>query len=108
MDEFSQALLSSTNIGNPTQNELYVLSQFALEYPRLQAGGVLLPDLIALYQWIHSELAFLVTRNYAENNTIEEVLTKADKRFTGLNITDLYERVKGNNYVPIAAECMYS
>ena len=93
MDEFSQSLLSKATIGD-INNPLYVITQFALEYPHLRAGGALLPDLIQLYWWMHTELAYRVTREYAENHSIEEVILKADKH-TGLDLTQLYERVRG-------------
>ena len=64
-------------------------------YPRLKAGGALLPDLIEFYQWIHTELAYLVTRNYARKNGFEEVITKANQKFEGRDLFQLYERVKG-------------
>ena len=94
-EEFSQSMLASVNLSNVTKNPHYVLSKFALVYPRLKAGGALLPDLIEFYQWIHTELAYLVTYNYAQNNGLEEVITKADQKYEGLDLCQLYERVKG-------------
>ena len=49
MDEFSQTMLSSVDIGDASKNKFYVLSKFVLEYPRLQAAGALLPDLLQFY-----------------------------------------------------------
>ena len=49
MDEFSQTMLSSVDIGDASKNKFYVLSKFVLEYPRLQAAGALLPDLTSGY-----------------------------------------------------------
>ena len=94
-EEFSQSMLASVNLSNVTKNPHYVLSKFALVYPRLKAGGALLPDLIEFYQWIHTELAYLVTYNYAQNHGLEEVITKADQKYEGLDLCQLYERVKG-------------
>ena len=88
-------MLSSVNASD-VKNPQYVLSKFALAYPRLKAGGALLPDLIEFYQWIHTELAYLVTYNYAQNNTLEDVITKADKKYEGLDLCQLYDRVKGD------------
>ena len=82
-EEFSQSMLASVNLSNVTKNPHYVLSKFALVYPRLKAGGALLPDLIEFYQWIHTELAYLVTYNYAQNHGLEEVITKADQKYEG-------------------------
>ena len=94
-EEFLQTMLSSVNASD-VKNPHYVLSKFALVYPRLKAGGALLPDLIEFYQWIHTKLAYLVTYNYAQNHGLEEVITKADKKYEGLDLCQLYDRVKGD------------
>ena len=94
-EEFSQSMLASVN-ATDMKNLHYVLFKFALAYPRLKAGGALLPDLIEFYQWIHTELAYLVTYNYAQNHGLEEVITKADQKYEGLDLCQLYERVKGD------------
>ena len=93
IDDFQQGVLATPNTGDK-EKPLYVISQFALEYPHLQAGGALLPDLIQLYLWIHSQLAYRVTRQYAEHHTLAEVISKADK-YTGIELSQLYERVRG-------------
>ena len=36
--------------------ELRFLSDFAQSWRVLQAGGLLLPDLVEFYQWLHTEL----------------------------------------------------
>ena len=33
-----------------------LLSRFSMEWPRLQAGGLLLPKLVEFYQWLHTQL----------------------------------------------------
>ena len=88
-------MLASANVSDVTQNKFYVLSRFALMYPRLKAGGALLPDLIEFYQWIHRELAYLVTEKYAQRHGLEEVITKADQKYEEIDLFQLYERVKG-------------
>ncbi len=98
-------MLSSANISD-TKNQLFVLSKFALEYPRLEAAGALLPELLEFYRWIHIELAYRVTFKYAENHTIQDVIEKADdeykrrdmKETKGFELPQLYEKVKGNFY----------
>ena len=94
MVELSNTLLSSTAVNN-TSNELYVLSKFILEHSHLQVAGALLPDLLELYHWIHTDLAYLIPRQYAQEHTIEEVITKVDNKYPALNLQQLYERVKG-------------
>ncbi len=101
--------MSTESIGDQ-RSPWYILSQFALEYPRLKAGGALLPDLIQLYWWIHTELAYRVSREYAQNHSIEEVLTKVDEKYPGMEIFQLYERVRGTEqqlYISICHLILY-
>ena len=104
-EEFSRSMLASANVSDVTQNKFVVLSKFALMYPRLKAGGALLPDLIEFYQWIHRELAYLVTKNYAQRHGLEEVITKADQKYEEIDLFQLYERVKGK-CLPILHCCV--
>ncbi len=39
--------------------DLRGLSEFAQGWRRLQEGGLLLPDLVKFYQWLHTELCKL-------------------------------------------------
>ena len=94
MDEFTQIMLSSLDVSS-IQNELYVLSIFALEHHRLQAAGALLPDLLELYHWIHNELAYLVSFEDAKSDTIQTVIERGDENYAGLELIQLYERVRG-------------
>lgn len=96
MGEFTHSLMPLESTRDQ-KNPLYIISQFALEYPRLKAGGALLPDLIHFYSWIHSELAYCVPKESAQKCTIAEVLTVVDKRFPNMAISKLYERVRGKN-----------
>ena len=93
MDEFTHTILSLDV--NSAQNELYVLSIFALEHHRLQAAGSLLPDLLELYHWIHNELAYLITYEDARSHTIKEVIERENEKYGGLELIQLYERVRG-------------
>ncbi len=100
LDEFFQIMLSSANVSD-TKNQLFVLSKFALEYPRLETAGALLPELLEFYRWIHIELAYRVTFKYAENHTIQDVIEKADGEYKkhdvkGVELLQLYEKVKGS------------
>ena len=48
---------STENTCSYTQKgELYLLHHFAQEWPRFQTGGLLLPDLVEFYQWLHTAL----------------------------------------------------
>ena len=55
--DFTHSVLSSGDIRSHARGgELYLLARFAQEWPRLQAGGLLLPDLVEFYQWLHTAL----------------------------------------------------
>ena len=55
--DFIHSVLSSGDIQSHTYGgDLYLLGQFAQEWRRLQIGGLLLPDLVAFYWWLHTAL----------------------------------------------------
>ena len=56
-------------------------------------GGRLLPILIELYQWLHTFLAHLVTRERAYKLTIWQVIQLANK--VKPSLIELYQNVKG-------------
>ena len=59
---------------------------------------MLLPDLIKFYQWLHTDLAHLVTRHRAHSVlTIGRVVALASQRMpNGMATQELYQRVKGD------------
>jgi len=61
--------------------KLAVLHHFTLEYKRLELGGVLLPDLVEFYQWIHTHLSHLVTYERAQEITIGDVIALSAQRY---------------------------
>ena len=73
-----------------------ILCKFIIEYTRLKVGAKLLPNLIKLYNWIHRELKCLVDEKYAQDNGLEEIITKGDKLFPKLDLCGLYKKVTGN------------
>ena len=72
-----------------------VLAMFAMDYQQLYWGGVLLPDLIRFYQWLHTSLAYSLTHEVATYAEIGEVVERAEKEH-GEHIRKLYDRVKQN------------
>ena len=74
-----------------------------MEWQCLQAGGALLPDLVELYKWLHTNLAHTVTREQAYSITIGRIIALAEKRMDKKYIRNLYDRVKEqyNNYVKL-------
>ena len=91
----THSILSQVNLGDPKTNDLYPLSCFVVEYPRLRIAGDLLPGIVELYQWLHTELAYAVT--YEEATTITlgrlaKVLAKHSS--TGWDRKAHYEKLK--------------
>eukprot|EP00117_Sycon_ciliatum_P002930 scpid215/ scgid3933/ E3 ubiquitin-protein ligase RNF213 len=71
---------------------------------RLHVGGMLLPDLVEFYTWIHSMLAFSVTFEQATTVTVGQVLERLSQRYSksaAQHINQLFERLSGrfNAYV---------
>ena len=66
---------------------------------QLQASRLLLPVLIEFYQWLHSDLAYLVTEEDAHKMTVGTVVTEASKHYyssTGTKgLSALYKHLKG-------------
>ena len=101
-----QSLTDTTEANDCNSTHLFVLHQFVQEEKKLQKGGALLPDLVEFYQWIHTELSYLVTYQKAEQISIGKILSLSSKRYSQKyfdHLTDLFKRVKseGNhhNYV---------
>ena len=69
---------------------------------QLELGGLLLTDLVELYQWIHQELAHVVTRSDAETIPISRavrVLAKSYSPEEGERLHNLYKRLRGTTTV---------
>ena len=86
--------------------KLWFLARFAMEWPRLQLGGLLVPDLIELYQWLHMNIAHLITYDQAASITIGRVIQLAERNSSKEmkeHLRNLYESVKinYNHYVEL-------
>lgn len=93
--DFTHSVLSATDI---EQNNIALLSRFALEWRRLQAGGELLPDLVELYQWLHTDLAHIVSYEMACKVKIKSVIDRAVRKYSpdmGEHLRQLFAKVKG-------------
>ena len=89
-------LLSVSTQAYNCEHELYILTQFALQYKRLHIVGELLLDLIEFYQWIHLDLIrHRVKREYAETHTLESIIIKIDEANPERKLYQLYEKVLG-------------
>ena len=61
-------------------------------------GGMLLTDLVELYQWLHQELAHVVTHSDAETIPVSRavrVLAKSYSPEEGERLQNLYKRLRG-------------
>ncbi|XP_065828093.1 uncharacterized protein [Oscarella lobularis] len=92
--------------GKSTAEELGILLKFFTEKQRLQVGGLLLPDLIEFYQWLHGELSHLVTYEEAMKLKIGHVVKRLTGRYSkkyAEYVRRLFERVKEkyNKYVDL-------
>lgn len=103
--DFTCVLQSSGDLDQYSEGgRLWLLSFFTLNWQYLHVGGSLLPYLIKFYQWIHSDLAYLLTHEKASDLTIGQVVKLAEENLekeSGKHIRNLYEEVKAsyNHYV---------
>ena len=95
-----QAVLSEVHISSPEGNDLYALSQFVMEYHRLKLGSDLLPGILELYQWLHTELAYAVTFEDATKITLGRLAKVVAKRMPGRGDSSTqYESLKGKTHI---------
>ena len=96
--DFTHSILSSSDT---THNDIVLLSHFSLQWQRLQAGGKLLPDLIEFYQWLHANLAHVVSYEMACKVKIKNIIDRAVRKYStdmGEHLHQLFTRVKGEWY----------
>ena len=59
-EDFTHRLLGTGDLQQHSEGgELMLLSRFSMEWPILQAGGLLLPKLVEFYQWLHTQLGMI-------------------------------------------------
>ena len=94
--DYMEHLVNATEASNCDVTNFFVLHTFKLEKTRLQVGGSLLPDLIELYQWIHTQLSYLVTDQRAKQINIGDIIRLSAKRYSKEycnHLTDLFKKV---------------
>ena len=92
-----KSLVDTTEANDCNSTHLFVLRQFTFERKKLQIGGTLLPDLVEFYQWIHTELSYLVTYQRAEEISIGKIINLSSKRYSQEyfnHLADLFKRFK--------------
>ena len=70
---FMTFILTSTNFRD-SSSSFYVLYQFLLMRPILDAGIRILPNLVDFYQWIHTQFPQYLTRKQTESTTVNNLL----------------------------------
>ena len=97
-DELIHSILSSGDLQEHSKGgTLSLLAKFTMERPLLHKGEGLLPDLVELYQWLHKDIAHLLTHEEASSITIGQVVNFAKRNLNkedGEHIWNLYQRVK--------------
>ena len=113
--ELTHYVLSSGDLQQHSEGgrrgKLRFLTKFALDQPQLQKGGAILPDLVELYQWLHTHYIHLLTPKQARSITIGQVIKLAEKNLSkefGKKIRSLYDRVKlgYNQYLELVGGAM--
>ena len=92
------SLLTLPDVQVKSQDKLAVLSRFICKMPEIQTILPFLPDFIEFYQWLHRDLAGVLTPEGAEKVTIRELVDRMSRHYrdSGSKLMSLYERVKGN------------
>lgn len=95
IEDFRQSILSSADIGKTPEDDFYILSQLALQLPRLEAAGALLPGLIKFYYWLHTEGAYRIEEEYAHSKGFEEFITIGDEEYPEMELKSMFENMRG-------------
>jgi hypothetical protein len=87
--------------------QLSVLCKFVREKQLLRTGGLLLPDLVEFYLWLHQQLSHLMTKEQAMHMCVGDVVERIINRY-GKNYAEyiqrLFKRVQENynKYVEVS------
>ena len=81
-----------------SQEKLMLLSQFICKMPEIQTTLPYLPDFMEFYQWLHRDLAGLLTPETVHKISIKNLVKQMSKHYGGEKgdkLMSLYQRVKG-------------
>ena len=96
-----QDLMKSVQSCRRRDDNFAVLIHFSLQWQRLQAGGEILQDLVEFYQWLHNELACLISKKKAFEvkimTVVNKLASKHNKKMKG-HFHDLFKRCKGEKW----------
>ena len=80
-----------------SQDKLVVLSKYICKLPEIQLALPFLPDFIEFYQWLHKDLAGVLTPEKADKLSIKKLVDKMSRHYSGESgrkLRSLYQRVK--------------
>ena len=81
-----------------SQEKLTPLSQFICKMPEVQTMLPYLPDFLEFYQWLHRDLAGVLTPETAHKISIKNLVKQKSKQYAGERgdkLMSLFQRVKG-------------
>ena len=92
------SLLSLPDVQVKSQDKLAVLSRFICKMPEIQTILPFLPDFMEFYQWLHRDLAGVLTPEVADRISIKKLVDRMSRNYgeSGSKLMSLYKRVKGN------------
>ena len=92
------SLLSLPDVHVKSQDKLAVLSRFICKMPEIQTILPFLPDFMEFYQWLHRDLAGVLTPEVADRISINKLVDRISRHNgeSGSKLMSLYKRVKGN------------
>ena len=92
------SLLSLPDVHVKSQDKLAVLSMFICKMPEIQTILPFLPDFMEFYQWLHRDLAGVLTPEVADRISIKKLVDRISRHNgeSGSKLMSLYKRVKGN------------
>lgn len=91
--DFFLQMFSSTSLNEVTCH-LYALYQFILRRPKLNAGGVLLPQLVQLYLWLHRLLNHRLPLDSANKITVAGMGLYLESKFKIQNRSEIVQLVE--------------
>ena len=92
------SLLSLPDVQVESQEKIMLLSRFICKMPEVQTTLPYLPDFLEFYQWLHKDLAGVLTPERAHKISIKSLVKQMSKHYAGEKgdkLMSLYERVKG-------------
>ena len=95
--QFRNTLESLLGGSDPSTPKYRILAHFIDDRERLAVGSALLPDLVEMYLWLDTHLAYLLHYEDAHKLTLKDVITEASKHYQteAKHIQDLFKRLKG-------------